>query len=140
MIGFIFIHSLMNADDSAQESGSLLLFINGILKSLGTGIVLTDHMIRKAAHFTEFFTLGTLLVFTVYTYTKKTYLLIILPLFIGVSTACLDEFIQTFAVGRSGQLSDVLLDSAGTASAVFIIAVIMTIIRNHQKKRETEIE
>ena len=54
---------------------------------------------------------------------------------IGVLVAIVTELIQKFTAGRSGEVSDVLIDSAGYLLGVAIIyLIIMLIIRNNRKK------
>lgn len=83
-----------------------------------------DYPIRKTAHASEYAVLGGLLFCMYASYlpkNKKTFLLAVLT---GVLYAAGDEFHQLFVPGRSGQVSDVLLDSTGVfagAGAVFII-------------------
>ena len=60
VIAFAFIHSSMPADVSQEESVGVLDFLVRILKALGLSAELTDHIVRKAAHFTEFTAMGML--------------------------------------------------------------------------------
>ncbi len=52
VIAFAFIHSSMPSVESAQESESVLDFVTVILKLFGIEPNLSDHIIRKLAHFT----------------------------------------------------------------------------------------
>ena len=53
VIAFAFIHSSMPSVESAQESESVLDFVTVILKLFGIEPNLSDHIIRKLAHFTK---------------------------------------------------------------------------------------
>lgn len=75
-----------------------------------------DHAVRKTAHFTEYAVLGLLLVGAgsgVCGFWEMFRLWIM-----GSGYAAADEFHQLFVPGRSGQISDVFLDSAGVFCGV----------------------
>ena len=85
------------------------------------------HLLRKAAHFTEYLVLGSLGIAALYQ-TKLRYRPV-LGLGFCVTVASLDETIQLFVSGRSAQISDVLLDSVGALDGMvlFLIAKNLTI-------------
>lgn len=89
--------------------------------------VVTDHIVRKLAHFTEYTLEGACLAFLVYSFAiiikKKHFLFAFLG---GVLTALCDEGIQLFALGRSAQLSDVCLDSLGVLFGLVLSHIIYT--------------
>ncbi|MDX2248946.1 MAG: VanZ family protein [Bacteroidia bacterium] len=75
------------------------------------------HLIRKAAHVTEYFILYLLVYRLVYRhYPEKTSLL--WTLMICIVYAASDEYHQTFVPGRGGQVSDVGVDSIGMILAL----------------------
>lgn len=77
-----------------------------------------DHAVRKTAHFTEYAILGFLLTGAAsLSIGWKSFLY---PGITGVLYAASDEFHQLFVPGRSGQISDVLLDSAGVCFGVLL--------------------
>ena len=96
-------HSMMPASLSKQESGGLLALLIGYFPWL------TDHIIRKAAHFTEYAILGVLLFGAVKGSKRSS----AFPPLVGILTAMADETIQIYSEGRSGQVTDVWLDFAG---------------------------
>ena len=102
-IAVIWGHSVMPAELSKEESGGLLELLIGYFPWL------TDHIIRKAAHFTEYAVLGCFLFGATKGGTRSRSF----PPLVGVLTALADETIQLFSDGRSGQVSDVWLDFAG---------------------------
>ena len=121
-MGFIFGNSMMDAADSKIESGFLTAFVQNILNWLGFHVPIGElhHIIRKCAHFTEFalesfFVAKTLAAFRVRRQTWLAYALLI-----GLLTAVIDENIQLYSIGRSGQVTDVLLDFSGTIAGVII--------------------
>ena len=119
---FIWGHSLMPASVSKEESHHWLALLQTWLPWL------TDYLIRKAAHFTEYAVLGALL----FGAADTRYGLWFPPCF-GVLAALADETVQLFAAGRSGQVSDVWLDLAGFLAGWILIALISLI----RKKRRT---
>jgi len=99
-------HSMMPAEDSGNESNFLAEWLMQYLPWMN------DYVIRKVAHFTEYAVLGAL-VFGAFPRRGGT--AVALTAFAGVLIALIDETIQLFAPGRSGQISDVWLDFAGFA-------------------------
>lgn len=127
MIAFAFIHSSMPADLSSEESESVMDFLQYILNSLGFSAELTDHIVRKTAHFAEYTVIGMLLVSCAYSFSRtKPYRYYSQILFVGLATAVCDETIQLNVAGRSGQITDVLLDFSGVITgAVFMLLIYM---------------
>ena len=127
MIAFAFIHSSMPADLSSEESESVMGVLQYILDFLGFSAELTDHIVRKAAHFAEYTAIGMLLVSCAYSFSRtKPYRYYSQILFAGLATAVIDETIQLNVAGRSGQITDVLLDFSGVITgAVFMLLVYM---------------
>ena len=103
---FIWGQSFLSADLSRAESGRVLALLQRILPGL------TAHMVRKAAHFTEYAVLGALL-FGAFPIRSRAALTG--TLFAAMLAAVTDETIQLFSAGRSGQITDVWLDFAGAA-------------------------
>ena len=97
-------HSMMPAESSGNESNSLSEWLMQYLPWMN------DYVIRKAAHFTEYAVLGGL-VFGAFPQRGRT--AVMESVFAGFLAAFLDETIQLFSPGRSGQISDVWLDLAG---------------------------
>ena len=127
MIAFAFIHSSMPADLSSEESESVMGVLQYILNFLGFSAELTDHIVRKTAHFAEYTAIGMLLVSCAYSFSRtKPYRYYSQILFAGLATAVIDETIQLNVAGRSGQITDVLLDFSGVITgAVFMLLVYM---------------
>lgn len=136
-ISFIFLHSSMTGDTSSNESSSVLVFVQSIINALCIPITLSELLIRKVAHFSEFAVLGVLVSTTFYIYDKtlKKYIKRLLSVFfICLATAVTDETIQLFVPGRSGQVSDVLIDFSGAFTGVIIVSVILMIIYRKKTK------
>lgn len=116
-------HSLMPAVASANESSYFLDLLAAIfpIKDMDLGMTL----IRKLAHFTEYAILAILLTVDFHNLVKDKVSKVIFPLFSGLLTAQIDETIQLFVEGRSGQVTDVWIDFAGVCFAAAITCVIM---------------
>ena len=98
---------------------------------------LTDHIVRKLAHFCEYMLEGFLLMLCMRVYTRQYIWHISVPMLGGVLTALTDETIQIFSPGRSSQVTDVWLDSAGVLAGILTALVLMALCRllfNHRNK------
>lgn len=117
---FIFGNSLQSAEVSDGESSRVFALVSALLSSVPTPW-LSHHLIRKLAHFTEFFLQsGCLSLSAVYREGGASGRRIPV-LFIGLLTACTDELIQVFVSGRSSQVTDVWIDFSGVCLAALII-------------------
>ena len=94
-----------------------------------------DPYIRKLAHFTLYAIGGILIANYINTYNIKDKNKIIYSIGIGATYACTDEFHQLFVEGRSGQLTDVLIDSLGVATGVCIFLCVITIFNKFKDKK-----
>ena len=70
-VAAIFYNSSLSAVESTGQSSPLTEMINRFLASVRIPLTLTEGLIRKFAHFTEYAVLGTLLTTTVHLYTQK---------------------------------------------------------------------
>lgn len=136
LITYIFINSSFDADTSDSHSLGIRAMINDFFASINICIVLSDHFVRKCAHFVEFFALGTLLFFTVKSYIQSVDKRLFFAPLVGFVVACIDEFIQLFSQGRSAQISDVMLDFSGVCTAVLIFICIHKL---HKFKKDKEV-
>ena len=57
---FVFSNSLDMGPSSSSKSGAVLALVNGFFDSVGLPLHLSEHFVRKAAHFAEYFVLGAL--------------------------------------------------------------------------------
>lgn len=112
----IFIMSSFNAEDSANQSNFIVNIISNIFNI--ENVKLLSLIIRKLAHFTEYLILGTLVI-NMFTKNnaKKTYLLSIL---LCIIYAISDEIHQIFVPGRACQIKDILIDSVGSITGVYL--------------------
>ena len=131
-IWFIFSNSMAVATVSTGSSGRVLAWMRIILRRLGQpGLAehLTMHIVRKLAHFCEYTLEGFLLMLCMRVYTRRYVRHISVPMLGGVLTAMADETIQIYSPGRSSQVTDVWLDSAGVLAGILIALVFMALCR-----------
>ena len=139
-IWFIFSNSMAVADVSSVSSGRVLQLLQAVLRRLGMpGLAqrLTMHIVRKMAHFCEYTLEGFLLMLCMRVYTRRYVRHITVPMLAGVLTALTDETIQLFSQGRSSQVTDVWLDSAGVLAGILAALLLMGLWRllfHHRKK------
>lgn len=110
----IFCLSNENGTQSSSLSNGILLHIAKFLKVSDTDWFLKtfSFIIRKAAHFSEYFTLYILTIECFKEY--KVNHLVLISIIFCVIYASFDEFHQLFIDGRCGQFKDVLIDSSGS--------------------------
>ena len=132
LLSFIFGNSIASREESANQSGAIVESINQILQKVNSPFLLKDIVVRKLAHFTEFFVLGA---------SFFGYLLIdkkVAPIntFYAVFASCIvamtDETIQIFS-NRGSMLFDVWLDFFSAVLAIYTCYLIF-IIRNKTNK------
>ena len=82
-------------------------------------------LLRKAGHFSEFFVLGVLAILSALQ-TKVRYRLLSALSFCAL-VAAVDETIQLFVSGRSGQVTDVVLDSVGALCGIVVFVCVRKI-------------
>lgn len=109
VICFIWGNSMKTGAQSGRLS-SALLKIFPFLNILG------EHVVRKLGHFSEFSALGFLLLLRFRMDGKP----LSLPLVCGILTAMTDETIQMFSPGRSCEVLDVWIDTAGVSFGIVV--------------------
>lgn len=119
---FIWGHSLQPATVSSTESKAVLAVLQEVFSM--PYIELTEHLLRKAAHFGEYAVLALFLVPSM----RKIFGEFRLSFFSTLSAALfiplVDETIQLFVEGRSGRVSDIWIDIGGfcTGSLIYLLA------------------
>lgn len=128
-IVLIFVNSMDPADVSSVKSGTVLQFLNHLL--FADRAVLTEHIVRKLAHFTEYAGAGVLGWMAFSQWIQGRGQRMIDTCFAGVLIAFCDETIQLFVPGRSGQVSDMWIDVSG----YLLGTVCMLVLLQRQKSR-----
>ncbi|MBO4220771.1 MAG: VanZ family protein [Clostridia bacterium] len=132
-VAFIWSNSLKDSDSSHSDSNVLVAFFRPVLEMLGvTAKKAQVYFIRKGAHLSEFFLLGSLFA-ALLSHLKRRWTG--LGAFVGLSVAVLDEYIQSFS-DRTSLISDVLIDFSGYAAGFAAVALVFFLVRDHRKKRE----
>lgn len=133
ILTFIWGHSLMSREASQEESLLVGGFLTPILELfVGKGNV-TDHLVRKLAHFCEFGALGFALAMVASAYEKVDFFHLSYAFLCGMAAAVVDEGIQLFVEGRGSQVSDVLLDSSGVLAGLLFGVGIHYLIEKRNK-------
>ena len=115
LVAFIWHNSLQDAVQSEKTSLAFVYVVQILMTWMkvfvSNGVM--DHIIRKAAHLTEFALLGCLLSLTVLFFVQTIQKRVAITLLLGLAVACMDEYLQLFSAGRGCQLSDVGIDFIG---------------------------
>lgn len=129
VMGAIFYFSAQNATESSSMSmGFIRRFLHKRLievMSVESAFMIEEGietLVRKSAHFSIYLCLGFCSAMTLYYSGKvnKSCILCIIPLVFCIFYASTDEFHQLFVEGRSGEVRDVIIDSAGSASGIML--------------------
>ena len=131
-IWFIFSNSMAVAQVSSASSGRVLQLMQAALRRLDHPALaqrLTQHVVRKMAHFCEYLLEGFLLMLCMRVYSRHPLRHITVPMLGGVLTALTDETIQLYSPGRSSQVTDVWLDSVGVLAGILAALVLMALCR-----------
>lgn len=132
IVFFIWDNSLQNGGTSDGFSLIFAKWIAPIANKLGFygNIWALNRIIRKLAHLTEFTILGGVLYVVLRRYIE--YGTVVKIIGVGIVIASLDEFIQLFSLGRSSQLSDVLIDTVGIIIGISVVK--LTYYISHDKR------
>ncbi len=122
---FIWHNSMEGAGPSGMRSTHIVNVVNGLLWE---GMIVTEHVIRKMAHFLEYAVEGILAVFLFRAFEVGVTKNLCGGALLGVMTALIDETIQLFSVGRNGAVEDVWIDFGGFALG-FLISVMLCKLR-----------
>ncbi len=134
-IGFIYHNSLATAAESAQQSGRVLQMLRTFAGTVGMdGSRLTDHLIRKSAHFAEYSLLGLLLWNCVRSFHPTRSLWLAVEAFLSLLVPLTDETLQLFTEGRSGQVDDVWLDVAGVCFGTLFMLALWRLSRRRPRR------
>lgn len=129
----IFLFSSQPASVSDENNKFVVYLFNFLGLDLNSTFgALTDFIIRKAAHFSEYFILYCLFLNVIKD--KKSFSRALVYSLCGVFLyACTDEFHQLFVQGRSGRFGDVLIDTMGGLTAL-LFNYIYIVLRKDKTK------
>ena len=115
---FIFVMSSFDATGSSNQSNFIVDIITSIINIKDIGLL--SLIIRKLAHFIEYFILGILVINFITRYDKK----IIIAILLCIIYATSDEIHQIFVPGRSCQIIDIMIDSLGSIMGIYLYKLI----------------
>ena len=135
-LAFIWGNSLLSRDMSSNESGFVMRLVTPFLEIfVGKGNV-TEHLVRKLAHFSEYTVLGVELGFLFGVLRRKinTNIWRSWPMIFmhGMAIAFIDETIQIFT-GRGPAISDVWIDSLGATLGSGIVLLVLFLVSGRKK-------
>lgn len=141
---FIFAFSSQNAEKSSQTSSGFVSAVietvypqyNTLSASQQQNVTHTVTLIvRKTAHFSEYFVLGLLAFLTTVTFNKHKLCIRLATAFVFcVLYSISDEIHQHFVPGRACRLIDMLIDSAGSMTAILLLTVLFVKRRKFRSK------
>lgn len=137
LLVFVFGHSMQNQAESAQESLGVLAVLSHVMNTIVGHNNLTDHMVRKLAHFSEFAALGFFTIHLCRVRFDIGWHFVLHSLFFGLLCALTDESIQIFN-DRSAQVSDVWIDFAGVCCGILFFLLLYGIHRIWKKAPSEE--
>ena len=124
---FIWSNSMVGKEGSASLSRTVTAWLNGI------GIPVTEHFVRKSAHFCEFGLLGCELMLLFWLRSGVHFQNLCNAAFAALLSAVTDETIQIFS-GRGSQVQDVVLDFSGALTGILLVSLIMIIAWRNQSR------
>lgn len=149
-MALIFILSAQPANESSQTSSKFVSKVIDVIYSdfesfsIEKQVTVTYNLtfiVRKTAHFFEYFLLGVLSVITAFTFEKgNIYLKTLGAAIFSVLYAVSDEVHQCFVPGRACRLVDMLIDSTGSICAVTLVAIIIAVKRHKSGEFNAEKE
>src|SRR5690625_1594783 len=140
IMGTIFYLSHQPASDSSKLSGSVTELIAQMITAIPILQIDMDKFhffIRKSAHFLAYLTLGFFVMNAVQISFRKAIFKLIryrisFALLVCILYAISDEVHQLFIPGRSGEVGDVLIDSAGDFVGIGIYHFVIRKIKNRK--------
>jgi VanZ family protein len=100
---------------------------------------LLHFLVRKCAHFTEYFILSLLILRGIRAGAKGMHLRwALLSILLVAGYASLDEFHQSFVPGRTAAVGDVLIDTSGGAVALIVASLFARFRRDRDFPRQDE--
>ncbi|AIF44544.1 VanZ family protein [Virgibacillus sp. SK37] len=135
----IFYLSHQPAEESRELSGGVTEVVAQTVEKVGPNVEFDirdfHREVRKNAHFFIYLILGFLVVNALRASNVLGYRSVILALLICVLYAIVDEVHQLFIPGRSGEVRDVLIDTAGASVGIGVYLLINIIVKKGKSKK-----
>lgn len=121
MVLLIWGNSMVPGTGSGSLSLSIMEAVRGFLHGMGLPYEwVTNFVIRKCAHFTEYMVLGILATHAFDIEGRRTFDVLLPTAVFLLLIPSIDETIQLFVPGRSGSPRDVAIDLAGVATGALL--------------------
>ena len=134
LLAFIWGNSCLPIWMSSQESGRIMELLRPFLELfVGEGNV-TNHLVRKLAHFTEFTALGLVIGLLVQSDRRFRLTSVLFSLVMGLLAAFADESIQMFS-DRGDRIIDVWLDFSGVVLGTALSLLLLALRRRCRRKK-----
>jgi VanZ family protein len=145
---YIIIHSCLDAMQSTEASNGVVEVTEEVINTVAPGTITPENhdsfasFARKAfGHFGLFMVSGFFSSLAFYLAIspfnkQKYYQIIIIALSFGLLMGLVTETIQLYVPGRSGEITDVLIDFSGYLLGFLIILLILFLIIRHIRKEE----
>ena len=144
-MGVIFILSATPATKSDRESKAVVRSVvtttsKDDIENIDGLVDTLNKPFRKLAHASVYFVLAILVLSTFISLKKyKLYINNIISILWSFLYACSDEYHQTFVVGRSGELTDVLIDTFGAIIGIVLFDIVYKLVidrKNNELKKK----
>lgn len=136
-MGLIFYLSHQPAEQSSELSSGvveMLLRILLVVFPIDGESTYLHFLVRKAAHFFAYFMLSIFVMYAIRSLVTNLLKSTFLSLLICILYAISDEIHQLYIPGRSGEVRDVLIDSAGSLSGLILYFIIVTCTITRRKR------
>jgi VanZ family protein len=141
LVWAVVISGLSTSSFSSDHTSHYIVpFLRWLLPSAShQTIELLHHLVRKCAHFTEYFILSLLIFRGVRAGEKGWHLRwALITVFIVTAYAALDEIHQIFVPGRGPAITDVMIDASGGIAAQLVASLVVLWKGTRQQRLETE--
>ena len=147
---YIIMHSCLDAAASTQQSQGVVQVAEDVVNTVSPGTVTPENhdsfasFIRKAfGHFGLFVASGLLSPVAIFLWLyplkwSKHYLITIIGLSFGLTVSAITEIIQLNVPGRSGEITDVLIDFSGYLLGALIVGLVLFLILRKKNKKVLE--
>lgn len=129
MVLLIWGNSLVPGTGSGSLSLAIMEDVRGFLHSLSLPYEwVTNFVVRKCAHFTEYMVLGVLVTYAFDIEGRRTFDRLLPTVVFLLLVPSIDETIQLFVPGRAGMITDVMIDCCGAATGVVLRYLLRSLV------------
>ena len=129
MVLLIWGNSMVPGTGSGSLSLSIMEAVRGFLHGMGLPYEwVTNFVVRKCAHFTEYMVLGILATHAFDIEGRRTFDVLLPTAVFLLLIPSIDEAIQLFVPGRAGMITDVIIDCCGAMTGVVLRYLLRSLI------------